>query len=110
MPGIAIRSDQPPTTGPTAGATMAQAPAMVVARTRRPRGIRMKTPVKTGGISMPPKKPCITRMAISKVMPVLKAQARLATVKPSVAAMNKPRRVKRAGEKAGEGNGDDFGG
>ena len=67
---------------------MAKRPASVVARMRRSSGIMTKIEVKTAGISMPPQKPCTTRIAIRMPMVGAKAQPRLARIKPSVAATN----------------------
>src|ERR1700733_8469642 len=56
---------QPPTIGPTVGASTANTPANVVARPWRAIGKRRKTAEKTLGIRVPPEKPCKTRHAIS---------------------------------------------
>ena len=56
---------QPPTIGPTVGASTASTPANVVARPWRLTGNRRNTAAKTAGISVPPEKPCRTRHAIS---------------------------------------------
>ena len=56
---------QPPTTGPTVGASTAMMPAMVVASGCRRSGNSRKTAENTAGISVPPAKPCSTRKPIS---------------------------------------------
>ncbi len=55
---------QPPTIGPTVGASTASTPAIVVAMPCRRSGNSRKTAANTAGISVPPAKPCSTRQAI----------------------------------------------
>src|SRR5580700_9050351 len=56
---------QPPTMGPTVGASTATIPANVVASGCRRSGNNRNTAEKTAGISAPPAKPCSTRNEIS---------------------------------------------
>ena len=65
---------QPPTIGPTVGASTASTPAIVVASACRRSGNSRKTAENTAGISVPPEKPWSTRQAISAPKLPLAAQ------------------------------------
>ena len=65
---------QPPTTGPTVGASTAMMPAIVVAIGCRRIGNSRKTAENTAGISVPPAKPCSTRKPTSVAKLPLNAQ------------------------------------
>ena len=72
---------QPPTIGPTVGASTASTPASVVADPCRAAGNSRNTAEKTAGISVPPENPCTTRQAIRTAKLPLAAQPREARVK-----------------------------
>ncbi len=82
---------QPPTTGPTVGASTASRPAMVVAKPCSRNGKSRNTAENTSGTSMPPKKPCATRAVTSEAKPVLAAQPIEASVKAPTAIANSTR-------------------
>ena len=84
---------QPPTTGPTVGASTAMIPAIVVAIACRRSGNSRNTAEKTAGISVPPAKPCSTRNAISVEKLPLSAQPIEASVNRPIAATNSQRSV-----------------
>ena len=84
---------QPPTTGPTVGASTASTPAIVVASGWSRSGNSRKTAEKTAGISVPPEKPCTTRHAINDAKLPLIAQAIDASVKTETATTNSHRIV-----------------
>ena len=84
---------QPPTTGPTVGASTASTPAKVVAIPWRRTGMSVNTAENTAGISVPPEKPCRTRHAISGAKLSLAAQPIDAAVKTAIAATTSPRIV-----------------
>ena len=84
---------QPPTSGPTVGASTAMTPASVVATPCWRKGNSRKTAENTDGISTPPAKPCTTRATISVSKPPLAAQAAEATVNRQSAPTNSQRRL-----------------
>ena len=80
----------PPTTGPRVGASIANNPAINVARVRAGQLNIRKIAEKTSGISAPPQNPWTIRAAIRVQNPVEAAQARLAIVKPTTLTTNAP--------------------
>jgi len=84
---------QPPTTGPTVGASTARTPAIVVASGWRRIGKSRKTAEKTTGIRVPPEKPCNMRHAIKDAKLPLIAQAIDANVNTETATTNNHRIV-----------------
>ena len=74
---------QPPTTGPSVGASTASTPAMVVATPCRRKGKSRNTAENTAGISVPPANPWTTRKAIRVSKFWLAAQ-------PAEARVNRP--------------------
>ena len=84
---------QPPTSGPTVGASTAITPARVVAMPCWRTGKSRKTAENTEGISTPPAKPCTTRATIRLSKPPLAAQAAEARVKSARATTNSRRRL-----------------
>ena len=82
---------QPPTTGPTVGASTASTPASVVATPWRRGGNSRNTAANTDGISVPPAKPCTVRHAISDAKPELAAQPIEAAVNSDTAPTNSQR-------------------
>src|SRR5258707_7278415 len=82
---------QPPTTGPTVGASTAMIPAIVVAMPCVRGRNRMNTAANTVGISVPPANPCITRNETSIAKLSLAAQPIEARVKNAIAAVNSQR-------------------
>ena len=89
-----VSVSQPPTTGPTVGASTAKTPAIVVATDCSRNGNRIKTAEKTAGIKVPPEKPCTMRHRINVAKLLLKAQAIDASVKAETAMTNSHRMVK----------------
>ena len=84
---------QPPTTGPTVGASTARTPAIVVASGWSRIGKRRKTAEKTTGIRVPPENPCTMRHEISGGKFPLSAQAIDANVNIETATTNNQRIV-----------------
>ena len=83
---------QPPTTGPTVGASTAMMPASVVAIGCSRVGNSRNTAENTAGISVPPAKPCNTRSRPGR-KPPLNAQPSEARVKRLTAPANSHRSV-----------------
>ena len=79
---------QPPTTGPTVGASTASTPANVVATPCRANGKRRNTAEKTAGINVPPEKPCKTRHAMRTGKLPLTAHPTEAIVKTEMDSTN----------------------
>ncbi len=87
--------NQPPVMGPSAGASTASTPPMVVARVCwKPRSNSRKIAENTSGMSTPPAKPCNIRHTISDPNPPLKAQPIDANVKTAIAPTNSHRMEK----------------
>ncbi len=84
---------QPPTIGPTVGASTANTPAITVARAWRATGKSKNTAEKTAGIRVPPEKPCNVRHAIRDEKLPLEAQPIDASIKIKVATKNSHRIV-----------------
>ena len=84
---------QPPTSGPTVGASTAITPPSVVARPCWRTGKSRNTAENTEGISTPPAKPCMTRATIRLSKPPLAAQASDAAVNSASADANSTRRL-----------------
>src|SRR5580692_23640 len=82
---------QPPTTGPTVGASTAMIPAIVVAMPCVRGGNKMNTAANTAGISVPPENPCTTRNETSVANDPLAAQPIDASVKSAIAAVKSQR-------------------
>src|SRR5260370_210420 len=76
---------QPPTTGPTVGASTAMIPAIVVAMPCVRGRNKMNTAANTVGISVPPANPCTTRKETSIAELSLAAQPIDARAKNSIA-------------------------
>ncbi len=85
---------QPPTTGPTVGASTAMMPAMVPATGWARAGNNRKMPENTAGISVPPANPCRTRKTTSDAKLLLKAQPIDVTVNTKIAITNSQRNVR----------------
>ena len=84
---------QPPTTGPSVGASTATTPASVVATPCRRSGKSRNTAENTAGISVPPAKPWSTRQATRAPKPEAPAQPAEASVNTPTAATNSQRIV-----------------
>src|SRR6202453_2357029 len=82
---------QPPTTGPTVGASTAMIPAIVVAMPCVRGRNKMNTAANTAGISVPPANPCTTRNETSIAKLSLAAQPIDAKVKSAIATVNSQR-------------------
>src|SRR5258708_25245741 len=82
---------QPPTTGPTVGASTAMIPAIVVAMPCVRGRHKMNTAANTVGINVPPANPCTTRNQTSIAKLSLAAQPIDARVKTAIAALNSQR-------------------
>ena len=80
----------PPTTGPRVGASIANNPAIKVARVRVRQSNIKKIAEKTSGIRAPPQNPWTIRAGIRLQNPAETAQAKLAAVKPTTQATNAP--------------------
>ena len=100
---------QPPTIGPTVGASTASAPPSVVAMSWRWTGNSRNTAENTVGISMPPLKPCSTRQAISTLSDPLAAQPTDARDEDRQRDHEQPAHAEHAGQQSGQRNGDDLG-
>ncbi|MNR34107.1 hypothetical protein D3C85_1518470 [compost metagenome] len=82
---------QPPTVGPSVGASEASAPTVAAAITRCGPLKNAKAVVNTIGIIEPPRKPCSARNAIMLWMSHAMPHSRLVTVKPAAEAANSQR-------------------
>ena len=99
---------QPPTNGPTVGASTARTPAIVVAIVWSRGGKSRKTAENTTGIRTPPAKPWKTRQRIRAAKLPLLAQPIEAIVNNATAITNSHRRGQQPRQEAAERNGDDF--
>ncbi len=99
---------QPPTIGPTVGASTANAPPMVVAMSCRWTGNSRNTAENTVGISTPPLKPWSTRQAISTGSESLAAQPIDVATKMESAIDEQPAHAEHARQESGKRNGDDL--
>ncbi len=84
---------QPPTTGPTVGASTAMMPAIVVANGCCRTGNSRNTAENTAGINVPPAKPCSTRKPTKTAKSPDSAQPIEAAVKRTIAVTNSHRKV-----------------
>ena len=98
----------PPTTGPRVGASIANNPAINVARVRVRQSNIRKIAEKTSGIRAPPQNPWTIRAGIRLQNPVETAQAKLAGGEADDADDKRARSRQHQGQPAGQRYRDDF--
>ena len=82
---------QPPTVGPSVGASDDKAPSVAAAAMIFLPGKNAKAVVKTVGIIEPPRKPCSARNTIMVLMSQAQPHIRLVAVKPTAETQNSQR-------------------
>jgi hypothetical protein len=82
---------QPPTVGPSVGASDASAPTVAAAATIRRPGKKANAAVKTVGIIEPPRNPCSARKTIMLRMSHAQPHRRLVAVNPAAETQNSQR-------------------